>query len=50
MQCWAYANNEELGAIAGAMLMPMVIVAQNIAAKMLVNVVAVSFIMNFLLC
>lgn len=41
-----YANNEEVGEIAGAMLMPIVTLAQNRAARMLANVVAVSFIIN----
>lgn len=40
-----YANRAEVGAIAGAMLIPIVMLAQNKAAKMLVNVVTVSVIM-----
>ena len=40
-----YAKNTEFGAMAGAMLMPIVTLAQNRAAKILVNVAAVSVIL-----
>ena len=45
-----YAKNAELGAMAGAMLMPIVTLAQNRAAKILVNVAAVSVILGSFIC